>query len=514
MSGLQLRDGLVEVDWNTVSTQPAISHYDPVMSQGSQRTSSQCSTAAASIPPPSRQLPSSGQLHHYPPPAQDRASTRQRTLRRPLSSNATPTSAAAKQFNAASGTSQSFAAPLRPMTLPEFQEALRRLALDDPNIEDRIRSLTSHLQPELFNLIEPIRLNSSSASSFVEAVLLLKKHRRVRQGFGLTLEEFKERVRKDCLDSDHGEDLVLQWMKELGPETQAAVREKFVMRSSLQHFCDELESIGLPSGGNVAFSSKYVNAVLETLMEMDGSIPMIPFFDLVQNEVTQKMRFILAEWLFDVCIRFKFCPETIFLALALTDRYMMVQRIPRSEAQLVGVAALVIASKYEEVYPPEVKDFVYMSANAFTNGDIIRMERQVFVRLQFGVTVATLNSISTALLAEQDPKPCELQAMICYYICVVMVVATHLGQHSQANLAATAVYMSRMWCEVPTGEPSAEVLKLLPMAVSLVLSISPITKLGATVYNYFAAPAQLHVSTLVMPDTLTCFSEGARAPGL
>jgi cyclin B len=33
---------------------------------------------------------------------------------------------------------------------------------------------------------------------------------------------------------------------------------------------------------------------------------------------------------------------------------------------LVGVAALFIACKYEEIYPPDLKDFVYITDNAYT----------------------------------------------------------------------------------------------------------------------------------------------------
>jgi hypothetical protein len=31
----------------------------------------------------------------------------------------------------------------------------------------------------------------------------------------------------------------------------------------------------------------------------------------------------------------------------------------------VGVTAMLIASKYEEIYPPTVKDFVYITDNAY-----------------------------------------------------------------------------------------------------------------------------------------------------
>ena len=40
----------------------------------------------------------------------------------------------------------------------------------------------------------------------------------------------------------------------------------------------------------------------------------------------------------------------------------------------MGVAALLIASKYEEIYPPELKDFIYITDRAYTKTDLLTME--------------------------------------------------------------------------------------------------------------------------------------------
>jgi hypothetical protein len=36
-----------------------------------------------------------------------------------------------------------------------------------------------------------------------------------------------------------------------------------------------------------------------------------------------------------------------------------------------------VASKYEEMYAPEIQDFVYITDNAYTKRDILRMEIKV-----------------------------------------------------------------------------------------------------------------------------------------
>jgi cyclin B len=73
-----------------------------------------------------------------------------------------------------------------------------------------------------------------------------------------------------------------------------------------------------------------------------------------QVEVNPKMRAILADWIIDVHYKFELMPETLYLTMYVIDRYLSLQPVLRRELQLVGVAAMLIASKYEEMWAPEV----------------------------------------------------------------------------------------------------------------------------------------------------------------
>lgn len=48
---------------------------------------------------------------------------------------------------------------------------------------------------------------------------------------------------------------------------------------------------------------------------------------------------------------------------------------------------MLIAAKYEEIYAPEIGDFVYMTDNAYTRDRILQMQSEVLQRLDFNVTV-------------------------------------------------------------------------------------------------------------------------------
>ena len=49
-------------------------------------------------------------------------------------------------------------------------------------------------------------------------------------------------------------------------------------------------------------------------------------------------------------------------------------RVEKCKLQLVGVTAMLIASKYEEMYAPEVRDFEYITDKAYSSAEIRAME--------------------------------------------------------------------------------------------------------------------------------------------
>ena len=58
----------------------------------------------------------------------------------------------------------------------------------------------------------------------------------------------------------------------------------------------------------------------------------------------------------------------------------------RTKLQLVGVTTMFIASKYEEIFPPEAKDFVYITDNACNKKELLNMEIDMLTTLNFDIT--------------------------------------------------------------------------------------------------------------------------------
>ena len=65
--------------------------------------------------------------------------------------------------------------------------------------------------------------------------------------------------------------------------------------------------------------------------------------------------------------------ETLFLMVNIIDRYLACQTVTRKKLQLVGVTAMLLACKYEEISVPVVEDLIIISDRAYTREEILEM---------------------------------------------------------------------------------------------------------------------------------------------
>ena len=114
-------------------------------------------------------------------------------------------------------------------------------------------------------------------------------------------------------------------------------------------------------------ATDYVQDMYEIFRKKEGLTAVLPvYMEDTQPHINEKMRSILVDWLIEVHMKFKLVPETLFLTINLIDRYLEREAITRSNLQLLGVSCLLIATKYEEIYPPSVNELVYICDNAYT----------------------------------------------------------------------------------------------------------------------------------------------------
>ncbi|XP_046394657.1 G2/mitotic-specific cyclin-A isoform X2 [Ischnura elegans] len=108
-----------------------------------------------------------------------------------------------------------------------------------------------------------------------------------------------------------------------------------------------------------------------------------------QPDINFSMRSILVDWLVEVTEEYKMDPETLYLAVSYIDRFLSFMSVVKANLQLVGTAAMFIAAKYEEIYPPELSEFVYLTDDTYSKAQVLKMENLMLKVLCFDLSVPT-----------------------------------------------------------------------------------------------------------------------------
>lgn len=134
---------------------------------------------------------------------------------------------------------------------------------------------------------------------------------------------------------------------------------------------------------------EYKNDVLIHMMTIEQSqcyVVRENFILAKQKEITPRMRIILLDWLLSVHVRFKLLQETYQLCIDLIDRFLQVRAVARDQFQLLGVSCMHVAAKYEEIYPPTVEDYVYVTDNTYTAQQVREQEKNILKFLHYRIS--------------------------------------------------------------------------------------------------------------------------------
>lgn len=175
-------------------------------------------------------------------------------------------------------------------------------------------------------------------------------------------------LKKDGFKSDKIEEKVVE----------VELNESSIMEVSTNEIID----IDEYDSDNTQLVAEYVKDIYAYLTQLEKRFRISPSF-LENKTVTPKMRSVLIDWLIQVHLKFHLLQETLYLCVQIIDSYLQTVDVPKMQLQLVGVTAMFVASKYEEMYVPAIDDFVYMTDNTYTSAEIRAMEINILKTLDF-----------------------------------------------------------------------------------------------------------------------------------
>ena len=162
------------------------------------------------------------------------------------------------------------------------------------------------------------------------------------------------------------------------------------------------------------------NAVMDHLFCREKLWMVPPTFLDGQPAVTEASRAMLVDVIVDISMAYKMHDETVHLATTYLDMHLACAPVRRDDLHLLGVGCLLVASKFEEVHPPEIDDLVdrfSSDTNFWDRDDLLAMEQRVLHALGFTLSFATPAAflrrfVGAPKLGGADPLP-HLAAYLC-----------------------------------------------------------------------------------------------------
>merc|ERR1740123_1567068 len=154
-------------------------------------------------------------------------------------------------------------------------------------------------------------------------------------------------------------------------------------------------------------------------------------------------------------MKFRMRTETLFLAVNIIDRYLSVRPVFRRSLQLVGVVAVFIAAKYEEIDPPKVNEFAYITDHTYSKKEIVAMECNVLAALDYNIAVPTPVHFLDRL---QRVNCCDVvHRSLVQYALELSLLDVHSLQYPPSVLVSATLLMSNEFLGKQPAWPAAMV---------------------------------------------------------
>ncbi|KAI0463294.1 hypothetical protein LJB42_003315 [Komagataella kurtzmanii] len=192
---------------------------------------------------------------------------------------------------------------------------------------------------------------------------------------------------------------------------------------------------------DVTMVAEYAPDIFRYMRQLEARLSPNPRYMDSQNELEWHMRRTLVDWLVQVHSRFNLLPETLFLTVNYIDRFLSKRTVSASRFQLVGLVALFIAAKYEEINCPSIQEVASLINNAYSIDDLLRAEKFMIDILEFEMgwpgPMSFLRRTSKA-----DDYDFDTRTLAKYFL-EITIMDSKLVASPPSWLAAGAHYLAR-----------------------------------------------------------------------
>ncbi|XP_036136259.1 cyclin-F isoform X3 [Molossus molossus] len=162
----------------------------------------------------------------------------------------------------------------------------------------------------------------------------------------------------------------------------------------------------------------------------------------VQKGLNDTMRYILIDWLVEVATMKDFTSLCLHLTVECVDRYLRRRLVPRYRLQLLGIACMVICTRFINKEILTIREAVWLTDNTYKYEDLVRMMGEIISALEGKIRVPTVVDYKDILLTLIPVAPRTQH--LCSFLCELSLLHTSLAAYSPAHLAAAALLLARL----------------------------------------------------------------------
>ncbi len=212
-----------------------------------------------------------------------------------------------------------------------------------------------------------------------------------------------------------------------------------------KQFEDGVADLDAGDGEDPLMVAEYVVEIFDYLRVLENSTMPNPSYMDHQENLEWHLRGILVDWLIEVHTRFHLLPETIFLTVNIIDRFLSARIVELDRLQLVGITAMFIASKYEELLAPHILNFKHVADNGFSEQEILRAERFVLSALDYDLSYPNpMNFLRR--ISKADNYDIQTRTLG-KYLLEISLLDHKFMPYLPSHIAAASMYLARLILE-------------------------------------------------------------------
>ena len=265
-------------------------------------------------------------------------------------------------------------------------------------------------------------------------------------------QSIKEEEQQDIENQPPRPNVVKEEVKAIKVELKPEVKHEPAIQGSYeqeadvkQQFADGVMDLDAEDVDDPLMVADYVVEIFDYLKQLEETTMPNPDYMDHQTNIEWHLRGVLVDWLIEVHTRFHLLPETIFLAINIIDRFLSSRIVQLEKLQLVGITAMFIASKYEEVLSPHVQNFKHVADDGFTEEEILKAERFVLETLNYDLSYPNpMNFLRR--ISKADNYDIQTRT-IGKYLLEISLLDHRFLEYAPSHVSAAAMYLARLILE-------------------------------------------------------------------